>query len=69
MDTQSIVAELTQERDRIQQAINALEGIGGKTRKPGRQTGRHMSPDARRRIGLAMKKTWAKRKEAAKKAA
>jgi hypothetical protein len=66
MDIQSIIADLQEERDRIQQAIDALAGTTGSTsngvrrgRKPGQW---HMPADARRRIGLAMKKAWAKRK-------
>jgi hypothetical protein len=67
MDTQAILTQLKEERDQIQRAIDALEGtkaITGKRRgsKPGRRT---MSADARRRIGLAMKKRWAARKKAA----
>jgi hypothetical protein len=66
MDIQAILNDLRAERDRIQQAIDALERITNSTTsaaKPaGRKPGRHMSADARRRIGLAMKKAWAARK-------
>jgi hypothetical protein len=65
MDTKAILAELKDERNRVQQAIDALRGLGGKTvRLSKTKTGRHMSADARRRIGLAMKKRWAERKKA-----
>jgi hypothetical protein len=66
MNVQTIVNELREQRDRIQQAIDALERTthpASYTGKPrGRKPGRHMSADARRRIGLAMKKRWAERK-------
>ena len=43
--------------------IDALEQTTPTTGKPaGRKPRRHMSADARRRIGLAMKKRWAERK-------
>src|ERR1019366_8595817 len=66
MNLQAIVNELRDQRDRIQQAIDALERITNSTTsaaKPaGRKPRRHMSADARRRIGLALKKRWAERK-------
>jgi hypothetical protein len=42
---------------------------GSTVKRRGQRPGFKMSADARRRIGLAMKKTWAARKKAAKKAA
>ena len=71
MDITSILTELRDQRDRIQQAIDALERTSHPTatgKRRGRKPGRHMSADARRRIGLAMKKRWAARKKAQKKA-
>ncbi len=68
MDIQSLLAELKHERDRIEQAISALEGLGtgGRTTTAkGRKGRRHMSADARARISAAMKKRWAQRKKAA----
>ena len=65
MNVQAILNELRDQRDRIQQAIDALERITHPTatgKRRGRKPGRHMSADARRRIGLAMKKRWAERK-------
>jgi hypothetical protein len=52
MDIEAILAQLTQERDLIQQAIDALQGMGGSTGKrrgpkPGNRR-RVMSADARR---------------------
>jgi len=64
LDIQSLLAELKQERDRIEQAISALEGLGGTRKGPGkgRRGRRHMSADARARISKAMKLRWAQRK-------
>ncbi len=71
MNVQEIISELIDQRDRIQQAIDALERVTN-TATAGNRLGpkprRHMSADARRRIGLAMKKRWAARKRAQKKA-
>jgi hypothetical protein len=65
MDITSILTELRDQRDRIQQAIDALERTTNTTatgKRRGPKPGRRMSADARRRIGLAMKKRWAERK-------
>jgi hypothetical protein len=66
MDTQSILTELRAERDRLNNAIAALEGSTG---KPGRRSSasnsfptrrrRRMSAAARTRISKAMKARWA----------
>ena len=73
MDINQIVAELTAERNRINQAIAALQGLGPRRgRPPGSATGkREMSAAARKRISAAMKIRWAQRKgkSRAKKAA
>ena len=70
MDLKSIVEQLKQERARLDAAIAALDGIGG--RRPGRPAGvglaggrrrRHMSAAARRRSSAAMKARWAERKK------
>lgn len=61
MDRNEVIRELKQERERLTAAIDALEGLAPAARR-GRKPGRHMSADARRRIGLAMKKRWAERK-------
>jgi hypothetical protein len=69
LDTQSIIAELEAERDRLNSALAALQSSQGKrggtaSGKPyGRR--RHLSAAARRKIGLAMKKRWAERKKKA----
>jgi len=68
MDTEAIIAELEAERDRLANAIAALQGKrrrAGRTneiRKNGRR--RRFSPAARKRISEAMKKRWAARKRA-----
>jgi hypothetical protein len=69
MDISQIVSELTAERNRIDQAIRALDGSHPRRgRLPrsmvsqGAQRKRTMSPAARKRTGLAIKLAWAKRK-------
>jgi hypothetical protein len=73
MDISEIVTHLTAERDRLDQAIAALEGSSPRRGRPPKSARRKrtMSADARRRIGLAMKLAWAKRraKSAPKRAA
>jgi hypothetical protein len=67
MDIQSILEQLKQDRTRLDEAIRALESIGGSPagKRRGRKPGRHMSADARARIGAAMRKRWAQRKRKA----
>jgi hypothetical protein len=70
MDTATIIAELTAQRDRLDSAIAALRGTGNTIRtvtgKPdGRRRKRTLSASARRKIGEAMKKHWAERKKKA----
>jgi len=70
MDIQSIVSDLRAERNRIDQAISALEGLTSPAPRRGRppkstSTGgkrRRMSAAARKRISEAMKQRWAKQK-------
>lgn len=70
MNISSILEQLRRERDQLQSAIDALEGLGSEQKpRRGRKPGRHMSADARRRIGLAMKRRWAERKRSEKKTA
>ena len=71
MDIQQIVSVLRDEKDRLEQAISALEGGNGRR---GRGLGngrrgkrrRRLSAAAKRRISEMMKKRWAERKRAAK---
>lgn len=59
----SIVSELRIERDRIDRAIAALEGISTDGRRRGRSRGRRrMSAAARARIAAAQRARWAKQK-------
>jgi hypothetical protein len=68
MDIQAIVADLEAERNRINQAISALEGLTSTAPRRGRPPKatspggrrRRMSPAARKRISEAMKQRWAK---------
>lgn len=70
MNIQPILAELKQERDRLSQAIAALESIGGgigttvERRSPGGK--RKVSALARRRMAQAQRARWAKVKSQAK---
>ena len=74
MDIQSIVEQLRQEARRIEQAIEALVGLGSQTPRQGRPPKarlskppsapkrRRMSAAARARIGAAKKAWWARQK-------
>ena len=69
MDIASVVVALKEQRDRLDQAIAALESVGhgGRRGRPSKavadsRSGRHMSAAARKRISEAMKARWAKRK-------
>ena len=62
----SIIEALETERERIDAAITALRGDSTNGRRSGK---RHMSIEARRRIGEATRKRWAKRRKEAKLAA
>ena len=76
MDIQNILVDLKRERENIDRAIAALEGLGSQTRR-GRPVGsrnapaakrqrRHMSAAARKRISAMMKLRWAERKKKSK---
>ncbi|MGB8768854.1 MAG: hypothetical protein WCC92_04525 [Candidatus Korobacteraceae bacterium] len=78
MDVQQILTDLNQERNRLDQAIAALEGLyshttGRRGRPPGakqataaptRKSG-GISPEGRRLLSEMMKKRWAERKKKA----
>lgn len=74
MEIQGIVTELRAERDRLERAIDALSGSGGRhsanaLRTNGmRRPRRRLSAAAKRRISAVMKKTWAERKRKGAKA-
>ena len=61
MDITSIVAELREQRDRLDAAISALERTNGATAttRTGHTSKRHMSAEARARISAGLKKRWA----------
>ncbi|MGZ4835956.1 MAG: hypothetical protein ACXVZZ_09980 [Terriglobales bacterium] len=78
MDIQQILAGLHRERNRLNQAIAALEGLGSQpTGRRGRPPGRKQAKSARprksggitaagrRRLSEMMKKRWAERKKKA----
>jgi hypothetical protein len=74
MNLGQIVSELKKERDGLNRAIAALEGIGGRrsqkskisekasTAQTSRKLRRGLSSAGRRRISEAMKKRWAERR-------
>jgi len=71
MDIQNILGDLKRERERLDKAIAALEGLGSGRRR-GRPAGSHaaakrprryMSAAARKRISEMMKQRWAERKK------
>ena len=75
MDIQAILLGLKGDRNRLETAITALEGLRAKSKRgPGRHKGgypqmkkrRHMSVAARKRISEVMKQRWAERKKKAK---
>jgi len=74
LDTRSIIAELEAERDRLDQAIAALQGQRRRVGRPrlstaagdGRRGPRRLSAAARKKISLAAKRRWAKAKAAGK---
>jgi hypothetical protein len=66
MDTERILSELRSERDRLNQAISAIEGItsDGARRQPrtGAKKGGGISAAGRRRLSMLMKRRWAQGK-------
>ena len=67
MDLDKIIAELKREREKIVRAIaTLLEGAGvsgkGPNRKAARKKKGSLTPEGRRRLSLAMKRRWAKRR-------
>jgi len=74
LDPQSIIFELEAERDRLDQAIQALQGTRvargwGRpktTATNGTRSRRHLSAAARKKIADAARKRWAKAKAAGK---
>jgi len=69
MDIKGILEKLKAERDRLDQAITALEGVnssgrGGKAgaARGARRRKHHMTPEGRKRLSLMMKRRWAQGK-------
>ena len=69
MDLARIVSDLKQERDRLSQAIAALESIGSKKAITGsssvtgkRKRRNRMTPEGRKRLSDMMTKRWAERR-------
>ena len=65
MNTDAILKELEEERDRISHAISLLQGNAKRNGKHDGRKRRGMSAAGRKRISDAMKKRWAARKKAA----
>jgi hypothetical protein len=71
VDIYNIVTELKAERDRLSQAIAALEGVGtalsrtnrSVTRRAKSRKRRGLTPAGRKRLSEAMKKRWAERRK------
>jgi hypothetical protein len=76
MDTTRLIRNLRGEKVRIERAIAALEALGSdgagsrttRTAGPNKAGRRKMSPAGRKRISEMMKRRWAARRKAAKKA-
>ena len=74
MDVEKIIVELKNERDRLEKAIEALEGIGPRpvavrvAVSPPPAMGRNpggLTPAGRKRLSEAMKRRWAERRKKA----
>jgi hypothetical protein len=71
LDISQILIELRRERDRINDAIAALQKVTAKAGgRPRRQAGtrrkRRLTPEGRKRLSEMMKKRWAERKKRAR---
>jgi hypothetical protein len=73
LDISQILVELRRERDRILEAIAALEHVGSTSARRGRPPGkagrprrRRLTPEGRKRLSDMMKKRWAERKKRAR---
>ncbi len=78
MDIQTIVTELSEERNRLDRAIAALESLSQPARRRGRppktkqakgasSKSGGITPAGRKRLSEMMKKRWAERKQATRK--
>ena len=70
MNTEQILQQLRDERDRLTRAIDALEGSTASGRGRGRgaakRTGSGITAAGRKRLSELMRKRWAERRKAAK---
>jgi len=70
LDIGGIISDLKAERDRISQAIGALEGAAAHLpQAPAQQKRGNLTPAGRKRIFEALKKRWAERRAEASKPA
>jgi len=67
MDTESILHQLRSERDRIERAIQALEGSAVRTSPRREKRTRGISAAGRKKLSDMMKARWAARRKAARK--
>jgi len=69
VNREQILEQLTEERDRLTRAIEALGGKAGRVSgaKPGRRGKGGISAAGRKRLSELMKKRWAERKRKAAK--
>lgn len=65
----AVIKQLLAERDRLNDAIAALEGVSSGASHRGRRSGRILSAAARARIAAAQRKRWATFRANKKKAA
>jgi hypothetical protein len=63
MDTRKILLEIERQISALQSAASALRGLSSNGVGTGRRTGRKLSAAARKRIGDAQRKRWAKFKQ------
>ncbi len=59
MDTEAIVRQMQEKRDRISQAISLLQESGLRGKRRGRPKKRKLSAATRKKMSDAMKKRWA----------
>jgi len=71
MDLKHVVQQLKSERDRLDKAIHALEGVStpGRAVTAGKLHSRRLSASARARIAAAQRARWAKHRESTAKSA
>jgi hypothetical protein len=72
VDLGTIVSELKKQRDQLDRAITALEGVdvaGGTSARPAvigqtaKKHGHNLTPEGRKRLSQLMKRRWAERRK------